>query len=64
MTPSDTPGSPGTPGGPGGRWSDLERPPLVATALRRALVRPGRLWTELDVVQATGSTNTDLVTRA
>lgn len=64
MTPSDTPGSPGTSGGRGGRWSDLERPPLVEAALRRALVRPGGLWTELDVVQATGSTNTDLVTRA
>ncbi len=61
MTPSDTSGSPGD--GPG-RWSDLERPPLNATALRRGLVLPGGLWTEFEVVQATGSTNTDLVTRA
>ncbi|MGW1201061.1 biotin--[acetyl-CoA-carboxylase] ligase [Streptomyces sp. NPDC002536] len=52
MTPPDAPGS---------RWSDLDRPPLNAAALRRALVRPGRLWTSLDVVQHTGSTNTDLV---
>lgn len=52
MTPPDASGS---------RWSDLDRPPLNAAALRRALVRPGRLWTSLDVVQRTGSTNTDLV---
>ncbi|MFC0601348.1 biotin--[acetyl-CoA-carboxylase] ligase [Streptomyces palmae] len=55
MSPSDTHGS---------RWSDLDRPPLNADALRRALVRPGGLWTALDVVAATGSTNTDLVARA
>ncbi|MCK7623085.1 biotin--[acetyl-CoA-carboxylase] ligase [Streptomyces sp. RS10V-4] len=47
-----------------GRWSDLGRPPLSAAALRRALVRPGSLWSALDVVPATGSTNTDLVARA
>ncbi|MFE1177188.1 biotin--[acetyl-CoA-carboxylase] ligase [Streptomyces sp. NPDC058773] len=47
-----------------GRWSDLGRPPLNATALRRALVRPGGLWTALDVVPATGSTNSDLAARA
>ncbi|QTZ93762.1 biotin--[acetyl-CoA-carboxylase] ligase [Streptomyces auratus] len=47
-----------------GRWSDLGRPPLNATGLRRALVRPGSLWTSLDVVRATGSTNTDLAERA
>jgi BirA family biotin operon repressor/biotin-[acetyl-CoA-carboxylase] ligase len=47
-----------------GRWSDLDRPPLGAAALRRALVRPGGLWSELDVVQRTGSTNSDLVGRA
>jgi BirA family biotin operon repressor/biotin-[acetyl-CoA-carboxylase] ligase len=48
----------------GGRWSDLDRPPLNAAALRRALVREGALWTEVDVVQRTGSTNADLVARA
>ncbi|MFD5797320.1 biotin--[acetyl-CoA-carboxylase] ligase [Streptomyces diastatochromogenes] len=46
------------------RWSDLDRPPLNAAALRRALVREGGLWSELDVVQRTGSTNSDLVARA
>ncbi|MGW7085562.1 biotin--[acetyl-CoA-carboxylase] ligase [Streptomyces sp. NPDC054871] len=48
----------------GNRWSDLERPPLNAASLRRALVRDGGLWTSLDVVPATGSTNTDLAARA
>lgn len=48
------------------RWSDLDRPPLNATALRRALVRPDRdtLWSSLEVVECTGSTNSDLVERA
>ncbi|MEZ7007877.1 biotin--[acetyl-CoA-carboxylase] ligase [Streptomyces sp. AD55] len=46
------------------RWSDLDRPPLNATALRRALVREGGLWRHVDVVQSTGSTNTDLAARA
>ncbi|MEV7087481.1 biotin--[acetyl-CoA-carboxylase] ligase [Streptomyces sp. NPDC093085] len=50
--------------GASGRWSDLERPPLDARALRRALIRPGGLWSSLDVVEATGSTNTDLAARA
>ncbi|MEV7564764.1 biotin--[acetyl-CoA-carboxylase] ligase [Streptomyces tanashiensis] len=50
--------------GSGGRWSDLDRPPLNAPALRRALVLPGGLWTSLDVVTATGSTNSDLAARA
>ncbi|AKH84461.1 biotin--acetyl-CoA-carboxylase ligase [Streptomyces sp. CNQ-509] len=48
----------------GSRWSDLDRPPLNADALRRALVRAGGLWTSLDVVEATGSTNADLAARA
>ncbi|MGK5733513.1 biotin--[acetyl-CoA-carboxylase] ligase [Streptomyces sp. URMC 124] len=55
MTPPETP-SPA-----GGRWSDLDRPPLNVTALRRGLLRPGALWTSVDVVARTGSTNTDLV---
>ncbi|MFE0512597.1 biotin--[acetyl-CoA-carboxylase] ligase [Streptomyces sp. NPDC058964] len=46
------------------RWSDLDRPPLNTAALRRALVREGALWSEVDVVQRTGSTNSDLVARA
>lgn len=46
------------------RWSDLERPPLSAAALSRAVVTPRSLWTSLDVVDATGSTNSDLAARA
>ncbi|MFJ9892206.1 biotin--[acetyl-CoA-carboxylase] ligase [Streptomyces sp. NPDC091280] len=46
------------------RWSDLERPPLNAGALRRGLVREGGLWTGVEVVQSTGSTNSDLVALA
>ncbi|MFJ8730604.1 biotin--[acetyl-CoA-carboxylase] ligase [Streptomyces bauhiniae] len=46
------------------RWSDLDRPPLNATALRRGLLHEGGLWTSVDVVQRTGSTNSDLVARA
>ncbi|MEZ0166259.1 biotin--[acetyl-CoA-carboxylase] ligase [Kineococcus sp. LSe6-4] len=41
-------------------WSDLDRPPLRAAALRAALVRPGA-WARLDVVASTGSTNADLL---
>ncbi|MEU3730514.1 biotin--[acetyl-CoA-carboxylase] ligase [Streptomyces sp. NPDC033538] len=58
MTPRDASDS------PRGRWSDLDRPPLNATALRRGLVREGGLWRQVDVVQRTGSTNSDLVARA
>ncbi|MGW2305184.1 biotin--[acetyl-CoA-carboxylase] ligase [Streptomyces sp. NPDC001809] len=50
--------------GSGGPWSDLDRPPLNAPALRRALVLPDGLWTSLDVVTGTGSTNSDLAARA
>ncbi|MFI2616080.1 biotin--[acetyl-CoA-carboxylase] ligase [Streptomyces sp. NPDC018584] len=46
------------------RWSDLDRPPLNAASLRRTLLREGGLWSSLDVVPRTGSTNTDLVARA
>lgn len=46
------------------RWSDLDRPPLNAAALRKAVVTPDGLWTSLDVVDATGSTNSDLAARA
>ncbi|MGW2254885.1 biotin--[acetyl-CoA-carboxylase] ligase [Kitasatospora sp. NPDC001660] len=45
-------------------WTDLDRPPLDEAALRRDLVLPGGLWTSLDVVTETGSTNTDLAARA
>ncbi|MEU4108912.1 biotin--[acetyl-CoA-carboxylase] ligase [Streptomyces sp. NPDC027717] len=56
MTPHNASGS--------SRWSDLDRPPLAATGLRRALVQEGGLWSSVDVVQRTGSTNSDLVARA
>ncbi|MGN5633098.1 biotin--[acetyl-CoA-carboxylase] ligase [Streptomyces sp. AC154] len=55
MTPSDASHS---------RWSDLDRPPLNVPALRRGLLRPDGLWSALDVVDATGSTNSDLAARA
>ncbi|CAL9509604.1 MULTISPECIES: biotin--[acetyl-CoA-carboxylase] ligase [Streptomyces] len=55
MTPNDPSDNP---------WSDLERPPLNAASLSRALVRPESLWTSLEVVDSTGSTNTDLAARA
>jgi BirA family biotin operon repressor/biotin-[acetyl-CoA-carboxylase] ligase len=41
-------------------YTDLDRPPLDARALNRALVRPGGLWREIRVVEETGSTNVDL----
>jgi BirA family biotin operon repressor/biotin-[acetyl-CoA-carboxylase] ligase len=46
------------------RWSDLDRPPLNAAALRRGLVQEGGLWRDVEVVQSTGSTNSDLVALA
>ncbi|MFJ3146563.1 biotin--[acetyl-CoA-carboxylase] ligase [Streptomyces halstedii] len=55
MTPPDAPHN---------RWSDLDRPPLNAAALRRGLLRPDGLWSSLDIVEATGSTNSDLAARA
>ncbi|MGV9304813.1 biotin--[acetyl-CoA-carboxylase] ligase [Nonomuraea sp. NPDC003727] len=45
-------------------FTDLDRPPLNQAALSRALVRPGGLWTEIAVVDRTGSTNADLTERA
>ncbi|MFJ6695866.1 biotin--[acetyl-CoA-carboxylase] ligase [Streptomyces sp. NPDC091272] len=59
MTPPDAPDSPS-----GSRWNNLDRPPLNVAGLRRALVREGGLWKSLDVVDATGSTNSDLAGRA
>ncbi|QNE75380.1 biotin--[acetyl-CoA-carboxylase] ligase [Streptomyces finlayi] len=55
MTPSDAPHN---------RWSDLDRPPLNVAALRRGLLRPDSLWSSVDVVDTTGSTNSDLAARA
>ncbi|MEU9304643.1 biotin--[acetyl-CoA-carboxylase] ligase [Streptomyces sp. NPDC048269] len=59
MTPSDA-----SAGASAGRWSNLDRPPLNAAALQRAVVTEGGLWTSLEVVAATGSTNSDLAARA
>ncbi|MGZ9932975.1 biotin--[acetyl-CoA-carboxylase] ligase [Streptomyces sp. NC-S4] len=59
MTPSDASAA-----APSGRWSSLDRPPLNAAALQRALVTGDGLWTSVEVVASTGSTNTDLATRA
>ncbi|WP_330332273.1 biotin--[acetyl-CoA-carboxylase] ligase [Streptomyces sp. NBC_00536] len=59
MTPSDA-----SSGASAGRWSSLDRPPLSAVALQRALVVPGGLWTSVEVTGSTGSTNTDLAARA
>jgi BirA family biotin operon repressor/biotin-[acetyl-CoA-carboxylase] ligase len=45
-------------------YDDLRRPPLNAGALRRALVVPGGLWTDVRVVAQTGSTNADVASAA
>jgi BirA family biotin operon repressor/biotin-[acetyl-CoA-carboxylase] ligase len=41
-------------------YTDLSRPPLHAAALKRALVVPGGLWTDLVIVAETASTNADV----
>ncbi|MGP3973121.1 biotin--[acetyl-CoA-carboxylase] ligase [Streptomyces sp. 8N114] len=46
------------------RWSDLDRPPLNQAALRKALLGEGSIWTDLEVVESIGSTNTELADRA
>lgn len=45
-------------------YTDLDRPPLRVAALRTALLLEGGLWTRLDVVDETGSTNADLAAEA
>lgn len=45
-------------------FTDLDRPPLRASALRAALVVPHGLWSELRVVEETGSTNADVAAAA
>ncbi len=45
-------------------YSDLDRPPLHVAPLRRALIRPGGLWTALEIRQRTGSTNADVAAAA
>jgi BirA family biotin operon repressor/biotin-[acetyl-CoA-carboxylase] ligase len=48
---------------PASPWSDLDRPPLSAARLRRALVDSGP-WRRLDVVTSTASTNADVAAAA
>ena len=48
----------------GSPYSNLERPPLRAGALGRALVTPEGLWTRLDLREETGSTNGDALAAA
>lgn len=45
-------------------YGDLSRPPLNPAALARAMLHGGSVWTDLQVVQSTGSTNADLVAAA
>ncbi|MPZ60749.1 MAG: biotin--[acetyl-CoA-carboxylase] ligase [Propionibacteriales bacterium] len=45
-------------------YDDLDRRPLDAAALRRALVTAESLWREVVVVDETGSTNSDLAAEA
>jgi BirA family biotin operon repressor/biotin-[acetyl-CoA-carboxylase] ligase len=45
-------------------YDDLDRPPLNAAALRRSLISPGSLWTSIDVVAETPSTNAVLARSA
>jgi len=47
------------------RWTRLDRPPLSAAGLRRAVTTGDRpAWRALEVVTATGSTNADVAARA
>ncbi|WP_405056049.1 biotin--[acetyl-CoA-carboxylase] ligase [Kribbella sp. NBC_01505] len=45
-------------------FDDLERPPLNARFLSGRLVRPGSLWTKIDVLADTPSTNADVAKAA
>ena len=49
--------------GDASRWSDLDRPPLDARALRRAFAHDP-LWHDIHVVETTGSTNADIAALA
>jgi BirA family biotin operon repressor/biotin-[acetyl-CoA-carboxylase] ligase len=44
-------------------WSDLDRPPLSAARLR-VVTGPPSVWTRVDVVERTASTNADVVAAA
>lgn len=45
-------------------YGDLDRPPLNAQALRRALLIPGSLWSSIDVLPEVASTNAVLAGQA
>ncbi|MEJ3742041.1 biotin--[acetyl-CoA-carboxylase] ligase [Actinomycetes bacterium KLBMP 9797] len=45
-------------------YTDLDRPPLNARNLTRALVRPGGLWSRVDLRAETSSTNADALQAA
>lgn len=45
-------------------YARLDRPPLVTAGLRRALIRPGELWTAIEVREQTASTNADVAAAA
>lgn len=49
---------------PASPYTDLDRPPLNARALHRALVVPGSLWRRVEVLSQTGSTNADVLAAA
>jgi BirA family biotin operon repressor/biotin-[acetyl-CoA-carboxylase] ligase len=49
---------------PSSPYTDLSRPPLREPALRRALITPDGLWTDVRVVAETGSTNADVAAAA
>jgi len=57
-------GSWGTLVGVASPYVDLERPPLRGRALRAALITAGGLWSELRIVEETGSTNADVAAAA
>lgn len=49
---------------PASPYTDLDRPPLPARALQRALTVPGGLWRRVDLRAETGSTNADVAAAA
>jgi BirA family transcriptional regulator, biotin operon repressor / biotin---[acetyl-CoA-carboxylase] ligase len=51
-------------GMPDSQYTDLSRPPLRESALQRALVAAGGLWSQVRVVTETGSTNADVAEAA
>ncbi|MBG6102278.1 biotin--[acetyl-CoA-carboxylase] ligase [Micromonospora vinacea] len=48
----------------GSPYTDLDRPPLSAARLRRALIAPNGPWTRLELRAETGSTNADVAEAA